>query len=34
MVTVVSLADEDDRNIKIKLINFNFENYFFGIYMR
>jgi len=33
MMNVVFLADEDDRNIKIKLIYFNFENYFFGIYM-
>jgi hypothetical protein len=31
MVTVVFLTDEDDRNIKKKLIFFNVEHYFGGI---
>jgi len=32
-LTVVFLKDKDDRNIKKRLIFFNFKNYLFGIYI-
>jgi hypothetical protein len=32
MVTVVFLTDKNDRNIKKKLIFFNFKNYLSGIH--